>query len=92
MVNKMTVQNSIKYFSNKSLLQLRKYQDINEQQTKLAFEQQKDFALERLQNMATILQEAIMLKIFDDYNYYQRYSDAVNVSETLSSVDLENLI
>lgn len=84
----MTVSETINYFSKFPLNQLRKYQTINEQQTKLAFEQRKDLALERLQNMVIILQEAIILKIFYDNDYIE----LVAIGEKLSSVDFDYLI
>lgn len=84
----MIVSKAINYFSKFSLNQLRKYQTINEQQIKLAFEQRKDLALERLQNMAIILQEAIILKIFYDNDYIE----LVAIGEKLSSVDFDCLI
>jgi len=55
-------QQAIESFAKMPLSRLRKYQTINEIQTRLAYRDKKDFALERLQKMAQILTEAVLIK------------------------------
>jgi len=57
---------AIDSFSSLSLAQLRKYQIVNEQQTKIAYERQIDKAIYELNMMHKILAAAVYKRCFID--------------------------